>query len=186
MGHMQEAPENSSRLASPPFWAREVHAALNEQRISKVCHVPDGGNAPLIELCNRDTDMHVLTLTSEQEGIAFSCGSWLGGARSVLLLQSSGVGNCVNVLSMVRTCAFPLLAIISMRGECGEFMPWQVPMGQAAPRVLQAMGVIVERVDVGDDIRSAASSAAKLAFDSSVPVALLLSQRLIGTKRFVQ
>jgi sulfopyruvate decarboxylase TPP-binding subunit len=96
------------------------------------------------------------------------------------------VGNCVNVLSMVRTCAFPLLIIVSMRGEYGEFMPWQVPMGQATPHVLQAMGVIVQRVDAGDDIRSAASSAAKLAFDSSVPVALLLSQRLIGTKRFVQ
>jgi sulfopyruvate decarboxylase TPP-binding subunit len=103
-----------------------------------------------------------------------------------MLLQSSGVGNCINALSMVRTCAFPLLAIVSMRGEFGEFMPWQVPMGQATPAVLGAMGVIVQRVDEPETVVPVAAAAAKLAFDSSVPVALLLSQRLIGTKRFVQ
>lgn len=130
--------------------------------------------------------MTVVTLTSEEEGVALSCGAWLGGDRAALLLQSSGVGNCVNALSMVRACAFPLLAIVSMRGEYGEFMPWQVPMGQATPAVLSAMGVIVQRLDEPQDAAAAATAAARLAFDSSVPVALLLSQRLIGTKRFVQ
>lgn len=169
-----------------PAWVCGLHAVLAEQKVRQVCHVPDGGNAPLIELCNRDAAMTVVTLTSEEEGVAMCCGAWLGGDRAALLLQSSGVGNCINALSMVRTCAFPLLAIVSMRGEFGEFMPWQVPMGQAAPTVLGAMGVIVQRVDEPEAVVPVASAAAKLAFNSSVPVALLLGQRLIGTKRFVQ
>lgn len=169
-----------------PAWVHGLHAVLAEHNVRQVCHVPDGGNAPLIELCNRDLAMTVVTLTSEEEGVAMCCGAWLGGERAALLLQSSGVGNCINALSMVRTCAFPLLAIVSMRGEFGEFMPWQIPMGQATPTVLSAMGVIVQRVDDPEAVIPMASAAAKLAFDSSVPVALLLSQRLIGTKRFVQ
>ncbi len=180
--------ETTSRQELPdaPDWVKDLHAALVAQGIRRVCHVPDGGNAPLIELCNRNPDMVVVTLASEEQGVAFACGAWLGGERAALLLQSSGVGNCINALSMVRTCAFPLLAIVSMRGEYGEFMPWQVPMGQATPTVLQAMGVIVQRAEEPRNVSAAATAAAKLAFDSSVPVALLLSQSLIGTKRFVQ
>ncbi|MGE0852671.1 MAG: thiamine pyrophosphate-binding protein [Hyphomicrobiaceae bacterium] len=179
---MSGLPDNSAT----PEWVRGLHAVLGEQKVRQVCHVPDGGNAPLIALCNRDATMTVVTLTREEEGVAMCCGAWLGGDRAALLLQSSGVGNCINALAMVRTCAFPLLAIVSMRGEYGEFMPWQVPMGQATPAVLSAIGVIVQRVDEPKAVVPMASAAAKLAFDSSVAVALLLSQRLIGTKRFVQ
>ncbi len=57
-------------------------------------------------------------------------GAWLGGVRGVLLMQSSGVGNCVNLLSLVQECRFPLLMIVTMRGEWGETNPWQVPMGR--------------------------------------------------------
>jgi sulfopyruvate decarboxylase alpha subunit len=172
--------------AVDPGWVQELHAALAATGVRLVCHVPDGGNAALIELCNRDPAMIVITLASEEQGVAFACGACLGGERAALLLQSSGVGNCINALSMVRTCSFPFLAIVSMRGEYGEFMPWQVPMGQATPTVLQAMGVIVQRVEEPRNVSAAAKAAAQLAFDSSVPVALLLSQSLIGTKRFVQ
>src|SRR5690242_13275649 len=136
---VNDVPVDSSGVA----WVRGLHAVLVKHKVRQVCHVPDGGNAPLIEFCNREAAMTVVTLTSEEEGIAMCCGAWLGGDRSAVLLQSSGVGNCINALSMVRTCAFPLLAIVSMRGEHGEFMPWQVPMGQATPTVLSAMGVIV-------------------------------------------
>ena len=178
--------KNSSGPGSSVGWVVELHSALKGQGIRKVCHVPDGGNAQLINLCNSDPEMIVVTLTTEQEGIALACGAWLGGERSAVLLQSSGVGNCINTLSMVRTCSFPLLAVVSMRGEYGEFMPWQIPMGQAAAEVLRAMGVIVNRVDESTHVHASAIAAAKLAFDSSVAVALLLGQRLIGTKRFVQ
>ena len=59
----------------------------------------------------------------------------------MLLLQSSGVGNCINMLSLAAECRIPLLMLVTMRGEWGEFNPWQVPMGQATPAALEAMGV---------------------------------------------
>jgi len=43
-----------------------------------------------------------VALTTEEEGVALLAGTDLGGARGVLLMQSSGVGNCVNMLSLIR------------------------------------------------------------------------------------
>jgi sulfopyruvate decarboxylase TPP-binding subunit len=43
--------------------------------------------------------MRAVVLTTEEEGIAFAAGAWLGGQRAALLMQSSGVGNCINLRS---------------------------------------------------------------------------------------
>ena len=110
-----------------------------------VGYVPDAGHKRLIELCQADRKMRAVVLTTEEEGIGLAAGAWLGGRKSVLLMQSSGVGNIVNVLGMVQVCRFPLVMIVTMRGEQGEFNPWQVPMGHATPQVLEAMGVSVRR-----------------------------------------
>jgi sulfopyruvate decarboxylase TPP-binding subunit len=71
-----------------------------------------------------------------------------------------------------------------MRGEWGEFNPWQVPMGQSTRTVLEASGVIVFRADTPDAVYPMVQSAMQLAFQSRRRVAVLLSQRLIGTKNF--
>lgn len=167
-------------------WPMEIFQVLKAARIRQICHVPDGGHARLIALCAADPGLMTTTLTSEEEGVALACGAWLGGDRSVLLMQSSGVGNCINMLSMVRTCAFPFLAIVSMRGQWGEFVPWQIPMAQATPAVLSAMGVVVQPVERRADAADTVASAARLAFDGGAAVAVLLQQRLIGAKGFQQ
>ena len=96
----------------------------------------------------------------------------------------AGIGNCINMLSLVKTCGFPFLTLITMRGEWGEFNPWQVPMGQATPDVLRAMGVTVYRVTDAADVRPTVEAATRFAFASYVPVAVLLSQSLLGSKSF--
>ena len=111
-------------------------------------------------------------------------GAWLGGDRGVLLMQSSGVGNCINMLSLNEECRIPLLALVTMRGDWGEFNPWQVPMGQSTANMLELAGVCVYRVDAATAIADTVCAAAKLAFDSSRAVAVLISQRVIGTKDF--
>ena len=165
-------------------WAANVYALFKMHAIHMVSFVPDGGHKRLIELCQQDADMRTVTLTTEEEGIAFAAGAFLGGKRAVLLMQSSGVGNCINMLSLPRTCNMPLLALVTMRGEWGEFNPWQVPMGQSTPIVLEASGVIVYRVNEVEEVRSTVEAALLLAFQSRCRVAVLLSQKLIGAKSF--
>ena len=149
-----------------------------------VSYVPDAGHKRLIELCQADSSLRTVSLTSEEEAVGLALGAWLGGASSVLLLQSSGVGNMVNVLGTVRECRLPFVMIVTMRGEAGEFNPWQVPMGRAAPQVLEAMGVRVRRVERPSDVAAQVGDALRQAGDEDAAVAVLISQALIGIKSF--
>ena len=171
-------------LQPPPHWSSNVHTLFQKYHIKIVSYVPDGGLTKLIQLCQQDPNIRTVPLTTEEEGIALSAGAFLGGSRSALLMQSSGVGNCINMLSLPAICNMPLVTIITMRGEWGEFNPWQVPMGQATPAVLEAMGVIVHRADSVSDVAPSVEAALKLAFHSRQRVAVLVSQRTIGTKTF--
>jgi sulfopyruvate decarboxylase alpha subunit len=165
-------------------WADEIHALFRAHRITLVSTVPDAGHQRLIELCQADPGIRTVTLTTEEEGVALAAGAWLGGTRSALLIQSSGVGNCVNMLSLPRICHLPFLMIVTVRGEWGEFNPWQVPMGQSTPAVLEASGVTVFRAERPDEVGPMVEGASQLAWQSRRRVAVLLSQRLIGAKRF--
>lgn len=167
-------------------WPAEIFRALQAERVRLVGYVPDAGHKRLIELCQADAEIRSVVLTTEEEGIGLAAGAWFGGMRSVLLMQSSGVGNCINVLGMVRECRLPLLMLVTMRGEEGEFNPWQVPMGQATASVLEAMEVQVRRVAAGEEIAGAVQDAARRAYETNSAHAILIAQRVIGIKSFQQ
>ena len=157
---------------------------LKAANIRQVALVPDAGHAQLIKLCERDRAMRVVRLTTEEEGVALLGGAWLGGDKGVLLMQSSGAGNCINMLSLPLSCSFPLLMLVTMRGDHGEFNPSQVPMGDSTQRVLEAVGVIVKRADAVQDIPEMVSGALRLAFNTYRPVAVLFGQKGLGAKDF--
>lgn len=164
------------------MWPDDVFAELKGANVRHVSYVPDAGHTALINLSIGDPDVITTMLTSEQEGIAVAAGAWLGGTRSAVLMQSSGVGNCINMLSLPVQSRSPLLMIVTMRGEWGEFNPWQVPMGQAVEVTLGAVGVQTVRVDSGDDAVTAVGQAAVMAFEGDQQVAVLLSQKMLGKK----
>lgn len=167
-------------------WQQGVYAALKAANIRQIGYVPDAGHAYLIEAAHADPDMKAVVLTTEEEGVALAAGAWLGGQRCCLLMQSSGVGNTINMLSLPLNCRMPFFTLVTMRGEWGEFNPWQVPMGAATPHVLKETGVQVRRADRPDEAAEMVAYSASLAFDSRIPVAVLFSQRLIGAKVFVK
>jgi sulfopyruvate decarboxylase alpha subunit len=165
-------------------WPEQIYDLFRRHAIRQVALVPDAGHARLIRLCQADNAMRVVTLTSEQEGIALLCGAWLGGDKGVLLMQSSGVGNCINMLSLAINHRAPLPMVVTMRGDFGEFNPAQVPMGQATPAVLQAMGTLVHRADRAEDVAPTVDASLRLAFNTFRPTATLIGQRVLGAKTF--
>ena len=167
---------------STPVWPDQLFAALQRANVRQVGYVPDAGHSRLIERCRADAKIHDVALTTEEEGVALAAGAWLGGDRCVLLMQSSGVGNCINMISLMRTCRFPLLMFITMRGEWEEFNPWQVPMGSIVEPVLKLCEAEVHRVRKPDEAAPIAERALKQTFDEGRIVAVLLSQELIGRK----
>lgn len=165
-------------------WPDRIFDTLKAHGITHVALVPDAGHARLIRRCLADPAMQVVTLTTEEEGVAMLVGSWLGGAKGVLLMQSSGVGNCINMLSLPVLHRAPLPMIVTMRGDYGEFNPAQIPMGSATQAVLEAMGTMVRRADTPQDVASTVDATIRLAFNTFRPTATLLGQRLIGAKTF--
>ena len=165
-------------------WPRDLHRTLRENGVRQVSYVPDAGHKRLIELCHADPGLTVVPLTTEEEGIGLAAGAWLGGERSVLLMQSSGVGNCINTFSLATHCGFPLLLLVTMRGEWGEFNSWQVPMGQTAQAALELCGVRTLRLETAGEAGATVDAAAKLAYGSNEVTAVLIAQRMIGAKTF--
>ena len=165
-------------------WRDEIFDVLQSHEVKQVYHVPDAGHSRLIEQCQRSNSIRTIALTTEEEGIGLAAGAWLGGQRSALLMQSSGVGNTINLIGLTKTLRFPFLTLITMRGELGEFNSWQYPMGQGTSKVLEAMGVLVTSVDKAEDVKTTVDHAARSAFNGGQAVAVLLRQKLIGIKSF--
>lgn len=167
-------------------WPDRLFDALKRANVRQVGYVPDAGHSRLIARCRADADIHDVALTTEEEGIALAAGAWLGGERAALLMQSSGVGNCINMLSLARSCRFPMPMFITMRGEWEEFNPWQVPMGQAVEPVLRLCDAEVLRVRTPDEVERTADRALQSAYGDERIVAVVLSQELIGKKVWVK
>jgi sulfopyruvate decarboxylase alpha subunit len=167
-------------------WQETLFQRLKQGGIRQVPYVPDAGHSHVIRRAHQDPDIIAYPLTTEEEGVAAVAGAWLGGHRAALLMQSSGVGNCVNMFSLLANCRMPFVTVVTMRGEQGEFNPWQVPMGRATPKVLELMGISVRRVDHGADVGAAIDAAIDDAFLSDQMVAVLLSQRLLGRKQWTK
>jgi len=165
-------------------WSHGLYDLIKQQGVRQVSLVPDAGHSALIRLCEADSDLRTVRLTTEEEGIALAVGAWLGGEKSVLLMQSSGVGNCINMLSMLSVCQVPLPILVTMRGDWAEFNPWQVPMGRATKNVLEEMGVLVNRADSEEDVVPLAEGTLRIAYNTLRPAALLIGQRILGAKTF--
>jgi sulfopyruvate decarboxylase alpha subunit len=165
-------------------WQDRLYELLRKHEVDIFSYVPDAGHRVLIDRSLEDPEVTSVPLTTEEEGVGICAGAHLGGKRAVLLMQSSGVGNCVNFFSLAKGGRFPLFTIISMRGDYGEGNPWQMPMGQAVEPVMEAMGFICMRTDSDDDVVPTTEAALTMCFKSGEAVAVLLTQRLLGAKAF--
>ena len=165
-------------------WQSALYETLKNNGVTQFSYVPDAGHRIVIDRSLADPEVHSVALTTEEEGVALAAGAHLGGARAVLLMQSSGLGNCVNFMSMIKGGRFPFLTVISMRGDFGEGNPWQMGMGQAVRPVLAAMDFVTLEVTRPEEVVPTTQAAVNMAFKSGQAVALLLTQKLIGAKAF--
>ncbi len=165
-------------------WWKDILAALVAADVRQVGYVPDAGHTALINACIAYERMRTVALTTEEEGIALVAGAWLGGARGVLLMQSSGVGNCINMLSLAQACAFPLAMFVTMRGQYKEFNPWQEPMGRSSRAHLETAGLKVLQAEQPGDVAGMAQTVLDEAFGNCGRAALLLHQQLMPVKTF--
>ena len=170
--------------SAPPAWQAAIFKVLKDGGVDQIAYVPDAGHSHVIRSAIADPQIQDVVLTTEEEGVALACGAWLGGQRAVLLMQSSGVGNCVNMFSLLQAGDFPFFTLVTMRGEYAEFNPWQGPMGKATQAVLELMGIHVLRASRPEEVEEIVSAGFDAAFQAGERVAVLLGQELIGRKKW--
>ena len=158
-----------------PAWQKDVFDVLKAAKIRHLVYVPDAGHATAIRMAEADETIHSVVLTTEEEGIGYLAGAWLGGERGALLMQSSGAGNCINTLGLAACARFPLLMVVTMRGDWAEFNQWQNPMGQATEAALRLMGVMTWRADDPKDVAPLLRGAATMAFEGDSSCAVPVS-----------
>jgi sulfopyruvate decarboxylase alpha subunit len=162
-------------------WSKSVADALRRNGIRTFATVPDFIVSQVLEHLWADPECRVITATREEEAVGILSGAYLAGERGALLMQNSGLGNCVNALASLNVAAqIPLVMVISHRGDLGEYNPAQVPMGQAAERILEALEVRTSQPHTVEAFESEADGLIKLAYTRSLPVAFLLPNDLTG------
>jgi len=181
---VEERPLSPEREPGTPAWSDQAFEVLKEFKIRQVAYLPDGALAPLIARCSQEREMVATALTTEEEGVMLVAGAWLGGDRSAMLIQCGGVGNCVNMFSLLSVCTIPCVMVVTMRGVWGEFNPWQVPMGQATRGCFELFDFSVLDLDDPAETANTMRAACQLAYGAGRKVVVLVSQRMLGAKVF--
>jgi sulfopyruvate decarboxylase subunit alpha len=162
-------------------WSKAVADALRRNGIRMFVTVPDFIVSQVLDHLWADPECRVITATREEEAVGILSGAYLAGERGALLMQNSGLGNCVNTLASLNAAAqIPLVMVISHRGDLGEYNPAQVPMGQAAEQILQTLEVRTAQPHTVEAFEAEADGLIKLAYTRSLPVAFLLPNDLTG------
>jgi sulfopyruvate decarboxylase alpha subunit len=169
---------------TPPPGQKDIFQAIKDAGVQQVAYVPDAGHSYVIKSAIADPEITDVALTTGEEGVAVAAGAWLGGQRAVLLMQSSGVGNCINMFSLLSAADIPFVTIVTMRGEYAEFNPWQAPMGRATQAAMELMGIHVMRVRRPEDAQEVVSAALDGAFMAGARIAVLIGQDVIGRKKW--
>ena len=166
-------------------WQGEIAQAIEQAGVDAVAYVPDARLRGIVEALS-DDGPRLRTLTREEECIAFACGLLAAGARPVVLMQCSGLGNALNALgSLCLPYGLGLPMVLSMRGTLGEGNPAQVPMGRATPALLDA--VSVQAFTLVDPGRAGQMMAAaiELAFRTGTGAAVVLDALLGGGREAI-
>ena len=164
-------------------WSKHMADVLRRNGIRLFTTVPDYIVTQVLEHLWGDSECRVVTVCREEEGLGLLSGAFMAGQRGALIMQNSGLGNCVNTLGSLNVASqIPVVLVMSHRGDLGEFNPAQVPVGQAAVRILDALDVRHVMPRSIPDLEAQADGLIKLGYTRSLPVAFILPAELTGGK----
>ena len=167
-------------MTARPAWAVGVCAGLYAAGSRDVVYVPDNPlSHVLAELAEQYGDVRLVLATREVEAFGIAAGLYLGGRRPTVMLQSSGLGNSLNAItSLVLPYQVPMLVVVSMRGDAGEWNAAQVPMGRAVRSIFDAIGMPHTTVDSAAAANDVVHLTATTAFGTRTAAACLLPRRI--------
>lgn len=152
-----------------------IYNGLKDIGIDFIVSVPCVNLSKLLNMIDEDDEIIHIPVTREEEGIGICAGAYLGGKKTAILMQNSGLGNSINALkSLMELYEFPLLMIMSHRGTEGENICGQVPMGESTPKILEAMDFKFFKPGTPEEAYENIKKSWNLSIDEGKPVSILL------------
>ncbi len=137
-------------LLSP---SERLYQTLRKQGLDFFVTVPCRLLADIITLIENDSEVIYTPVTREEEGIGVLAGAYLAGKHPAIVMQNSGIGNCINAIcSLLNYYSLPIVFIISQRGSKGEKIEAQKPMGEATKALLEAAKVIYYEISTINEL----------------------------------
>ena len=176
-------PNPELRIPNPvPAWASGVCAGVHATGSRDVVYVPDNPLSHVLgEFEAKFPDVRLMLATREEEAFGIAAGLYLGGRLPTVMLQSSGIGNSLNAItSLLIPYQIPVLIVVSMRGDEGEWNAAQMPMGRAVRSIFDAIAIPHSTVASADAAVETVRLAGVAAFTTRVTGACLLPKLLTG------
>jgi sulfopyruvate decarboxylase subunit alpha len=156
--------------------AQAALAGLKEAGINFVSGLPDGWQRNLHELIEADPDIRYVPVCNEGVGFSVCAGAWLGGRKSALIMENSGLRVAAEYIARISLgCGVPVLLLLSYRGDLGDTEHWAIPHGIVAEPLLDALRIPYQVVREKEKLRAAIKRAQRLAEAQLQPVAVLIS-----------
>jgi sulfopyruvate decarboxylase alpha subunit len=166
-------------------WHGIVHAVLKAHDVKLVPYVPDNVLRPLIERIHADPFFTAFACTREEEAIGIASGAWMGGMKSIVLMQTSGFATLANVLaSLPVPFQIPVLMMVSERGTLGEFNIGQALVARTMRPVLDSIAMEHHTLRRLDEVEFTVDRTIRQAVATQQPACLILSPLLTGGKVF--
>jgi sulfopyruvate decarboxylase alpha subunit len=170
-------------MSDRPEWVNRALDGFRRLDVDLVAHLPDSTVGPLVDAVEATSDVETVLVTREEEAVGVLAGAWLGGRRGVLCCQSSGLATAFNAIASLSLPArLPFLAVVTRRGDLGEFNVAQVPGGYGMPGMLDALGVRNRCVDDVDEVAEHVVMAGETAYATELPYVLLFESPVTGYK----
>ncbi len=156
-----------------PSSASLVVEALKENEIRLITVLPDSWMFEVYELVAKDPYFKVIPVTHEGEGVCICAGAWCGGQRAAIIMENSGLRSATEALG--RLYCFPVLLLMSYRGDLGDRAYFGRHIGHTTEPLLQVLGIPYLTVRKEGEIESALRDATQTLDTALGPVALLFS-----------
>jgi sulfopyruvate decarboxylase subunit alpha len=154
----------------------EAYGALKEVGINFVSGLPDGWLRNLHELIEADNDIQYVPVCNEGVGFSLCAGAWLGGKKTALIMENSGLRVAAEYIARISMQAgIPVVIIMPYRGDVGDTEHWSIPHGVVVEPLLDALRIKYLIVRHKADLRAAIKRAYRLSEAQLYPAAVLVS-----------
>jgi phosphonopyruvate decarboxylase len=129
----------------------------------------------------KNLEIQYISAAREEDAIGIAVGAYLAGKRPIVLMQNSGLANCVNCLtSLLIPSKIPVLFLVSWRGcpkEKDEPM-YHYVMGKTGIGLMKKIGINVQIVSKKDPENSILNSIKKMR-KNHLPSVIFLRRHLL-------